>query len=261
MVEACLAGRDAGWKHFITDYLPFAQALLERHYPRLASRREPLLREVLLRARDQDSQFLRDYNGHSEREFLVHLREHVLRILEEAEPAVPAPEIPVSWESFEQAFAGLTAVERQVVWLHLLNPRSDDIALMLRADQPSVTAILSRAQDQLRAAAAHWSADMLAQNRHLLAQQARERPTKDCPRPQTFLRLLDGQNPWRDRSESEQHLITCWFCIDRICRFREVSRVARLTQPLPETDAEAHARAIGLTFAPPSRWKRLLGAR
>lgn len=260
MVDACLAAQDAGWKHFITDYLPFAGLVLDRHYPQLIPRRESLLREVLLRSRDQDNQFFRDYRGRGEREFLLHLREHVLRVLEEAEPAVPPPEMPLPWESFDQAFRKLTALERQVVWLYVLNPRADDAALMLRADQPSVTAILTRAQDHLRTSLDHWSSGMLEQNRHLLAHQARRLQTKDCPENKVFLRLLDGQNTWRDRYELEQHLITCWYCVDRLCRFREIYRLSRLTKPFPESEAEPYAKAIGLSFPPPSGWKRFFGA-
>jgi hypothetical protein len=258
-VEACLAGQEAGWKHFITDYLPFAGLLLERHYPQLAARRQALLREVLLRARDQDCQFFRDYGGHSEREFLLHLRGLVLHVLEEAEPVAPDPEIPLPWESFEGSFSALTALERQVVWLFLLCPRAADAPLMLRADQPSVSAILGRAQERLRATLDHWSADTLEQNRHHLLAEARRRQTKDCPDPRAWLRLLDGQITWRDRQEFEQHLVACWFCVDRLCCFREVHWASRLIQPLTEAEARPIAKAIGLTFRPPSRWKRLFG--
>ncbi len=260
MVAACIAGEETGWRRFITDYLPFAGLLLERHYPGLAGRREGLLREVLLRARDQDLRFFRDYRGHSEREFLVHLRDHVLGVLEEAQPAVPPPEVPLSWEAFEQAFEKLTALEKQVVWLYLLSPRAEDTALMLRADRPSVEAILGRAQEQLRAAVDHWSAEMLEQNRHVLVPHARERRTKECPEPATFLRLLDGQNPWRVRYGTEQHLAGCWHCVDLLCRFREAARLARLAQPLSEDQAERFAEALGFRVAPP-KWKRLLGLR
>jgi hypothetical protein len=259
LVEACLANQDAGWKRFVTDYLPFAGLLLERHYPQLVPRRETLLREVLLRARDQDHQFFRDYRGHSEREFLVHLRGLVLHVLEETEPAVPAPEIPLSWESFEGSLSGLTALERQVAWLFLLCPRAEDAPLLLRADQPSVTVMLGRAQEQLRAALDHWSADLLEQNRHLLAAEARLRQTKDCPDPRAWLRLLDGQITWRDRQDLERHLTACWCCVDRLCRFREVMRLSRLVQPFTETEAEPFAKAIGVSFAPPSSWKRVWG--
>jgi len=259
MVESCLAGQDDGWRHFLTQYLPFAAALIDRHYPELASRRESLLREVLLRARDQDTQFFRDYRGHSEREFLVHLRGHVLRVLEENEPGA-APEVLLEWDDFERAFASLTALERQAVWLRLLSPKAGDMARLLRADQPSVDAIQARTQEQLRAALDHWSADLLERNRHRLADQARARRTVECPDPRAFLRLLDGQNPWRDREEAEHHLAACWYCVDLLCRFREVARLAKLSPPWTPAQAEPYARAIGVAFEQPSRWRRLLGS-
>ena len=259
MVEACLAGQDSGWKHFLLEYLPFAALLVERHYPQLNLRRETVLREVLLRARDQEAQFFREYQGHGEREFVLHLREHVLRVLEEAAPETPAPEIRLTWEEFERAFAPLTALERQAVWMFVLNPRADDIALMLRADQPSVDAILSRAQERLRASADHWSATMLAENGHLLSREPSARRTNECPDGRTFLRLLDGQNTWRERLDLERHLAACWYCVDVLCRFREVYRLRQLARPLSEAEAEPYARTIGLTFPSPARWKRLLG--
>jgi hypothetical protein len=258
MVEACLAGQDTGWQHFITDCLPFAGLLLDRHYPELAPQRDNLLREVLLRSRDQDAQFFRDYHGHSEREFLLHLREHVLGILQEAGPAGRPPAILLPWETFESAFRELTALERQVVWLYLLSPAAEDTALMLRADRASIDAILNRAQERLRRAADHWSADLLEQNRHLLAAHVRTLPVQDCPDAKAFIRLLDGQNPWCDRHELEHHLVACWRCVDRLCRFREVSRLSKLVTPWTPAEAEPYAAAAGLTFAPRPRWKRLL---
>ena len=245
MVEACLSNHPSGWKHFVAAYLPFASLLLDRHYPQLAPRRESLLREVLLRSRDHDNLFFRDYRGHSEREFLLHLRELALLVFEEAEPAVPPPEIPLPFDLFAQAFSSLTALERQVVWLYLLHPDAPDTPLLLRADVASITAMLSRAQDLLRAALDRWSASLLAQNRHLLAQHARTLQTKDCPPPKAFLHHIDGQITWRDRQDLEHHLTQCWFCIDLIARFREIYRLARLIQPLSDPEADPYVRTIG----------------
>src|SRR6185503_11594215 len=140
LVRQCLDPDAAAWRHFITDYLPLAGVLVDRHYPQLAPRREALLREVLLRARDEQARFLRDYRGGSEREFLLHLREMVLSVLDEAAPVAPVPETPLEWETFEAALAPLTPLEKQVVWLDILNPREPDIAVMLRTDDRSVTA-------------------------------------------------------------------------------------------------------------------------
>ena len=260
LVRQCLDPDASAWRHFITDYLPFAGLLLDRHYPQLAPLREALLREVLLRARDEQSRFFRDYRGRSEREFLLHLREMVLSVLDEAAPVAPIPETPLDWETFEAALAPLTALEKQVVWLDALNPREPDLAIMLRMDDRSVAAARQKAQDLLRAQCDRWSADQLVQNRYLLALAVRSRATKDCAEARVFLHLLDGQLTWRDRTELERHLEQCWHCVDALCRLREAARLGRVSRPFTEAEAQPYFRALGLSPEPAPRWKRWLGA-
>jgi hypothetical protein len=260
LVRQCLDPDAPAWRHFITDYLPLAGLLLDRHYPQLAPRREALLREVLLRARDEQARFLRDYRGRSEREFLLHLREMVLSVFDEAAPVAPVPETPLEWETFEAALAPLTALEKQVVWLDTLNPREPDLAVMLRLDDRSVAAARQKAQDLLRAHCDRWSADQLVQNRYRLALAVRSRATKDCAEARVFLHLLDGQLTWRDRTELERHLEQCWHCVDALCRLREAARLGRVAQPFTETEAQPYFRVLGLAPEPAPRWKRWLGA-
>ncbi|MBI3664961.1 MAG: hypothetical protein HY236_01850 [Acidobacteria bacterium] len=68
MVAQCLAQQDSAWRHFVTHYLPFAAAVLDRHFPELSPRREELLRLALLEARAGEIRFFREYHGQSERE-------------------------------------------------------------------------------------------------------------------------------------------------------------------------------------------------
>ncbi|MBI3694253.1 MAG: hypothetical protein HY238_05370 [Acidobacteria bacterium] len=259
MVTQCLEGQPSGWKQFVSEYLPFAATVLDRHFPRLSARRDELLRELLLRVRDEDARFFRDYSGHSEREFLMHLREYVLGVGEEQEAPAPAPEIPLEWDVFDRALTGLSALERQMVWMFLLSPNNDDTDQILRVDPKAVTTLLARAQEGLRAACDRWNPEMLAQNRHLLDQEARARRTKECPAPKVFLRALDGQITWRDREELDRHLAGCWHCVDQFCRFREILFLSRRTQPLPDPETEAYLKVLGIEARPPSRWKCLLG--
>ena len=259
MVAQCLEGQAAGWKHFIREYLPFAAAVLDRHFPQPPELRDATLREALLRARDQDDQFFRDYAGHSEREFLLHLREHALAIAEELEPAQAIPEIPLDWEVFGKALEQWSALERQIVWTFVLGPMTDDTAQILRQAPKSVEATLAKAQESLRAACDRWNPEMIAQNRRLLAEQARAGRTSDCAAPKTFLRLLDGQLTWRDRTDLERHMTACWHCVDLLCRFREIVFLTRQARPFPEPEVEACSKLLGIETQHPSRWKRLLG--
>ncbi len=64
---------------------------------------------------------------------------------------------------------------------------------------------------------------------------------------------------WRDREELDRHLAGCWHCVDQFCRFRETLFLSRRAHPLPEREAEAYLRVLGIEVRAPSRWKRLLG--
>jgi hypothetical protein len=260
MVQQCAALEDSGWRAFIFEYLPFAGALLDRYGPQLASRRGGLLREVLLRARDGQAAFFRDYRGQSEREFLLHLREMVLSVLEEAEPVAPPPAVLLDWDAFAAALGPLTALEKQAVWMEVLNPRETEAALMLRMDERSLASAREKSQQALRSACDRWSADLLLQNRGRLARRARTLAASGCVETRLLLRSLDGQITWRDRAELERHLEQCWHCVDRLCRLREVLRLSRQVAPLTAAEAQPYCQAIGLAAVPESRWKRWLGA-
>ena len=239
MVAGCLAGRDSAWKHFVTVYIPFAAALFDRHClgPRL--RKEEFLGEMLRQAREQDARFFREYQGQSEREFLLHLRGHALRGAGQAEPE---PEIILDWQVFEGALQALTALERQIVWLHLLGPQTDDADKLLRLSPETVKGVMHKAQEALRQASQRWNQEMLFANRRSLTPAARSRRTEDCVEAKVFLRLVDGQISWRDRLDLERHLTLCWRCVDELCRFREVIHLARQLRPLSPVETESYLR-------------------
>ncbi|MBI3664960.1 MAG: hypothetical protein HY236_01845 [Acidobacteria bacterium] len=144
--------------------------------------------------------------------------------------------------------------------MSVLNPAAD-ADKMLHLDEKTVAATMGKAQELLRGRSDRWSADMLAQNRPLLAKTAAALAPKDCPEPKQFLRLLDGQITWRGRLEVEHHMTLCWRCVDQMCRFREVSALARLSSPLSDSAAEPYWTALGLRTAAPPLWKRLFGMR
>ena len=191
----------------------------------------------------------------------MHLREHALGIGEEQQAPPPAPELALEWEVFDRALAGLSALERQIVWMFVLSPSHDDTKQILRLDAKTAVAVLARAQEALRTSSDRWNTEMLAGNRHLLAQEARSRRAKDCPAQRIFLRTLDGQITWRDREELDHHLAGCWHCVDLFCRFREILFLSRGLQPLSEPESEAYLKMLGLEVRAGSRWRRLLGKR
>ena len=256
LAAQCLAGSDDAWRRFITRYMPFAAAILDRYRPDAGTNRREWLEKILASARGPDAGFFREYQGQSEREFLLHLREHVLTAAPAGQLSQDPPSAsPLDWEVFEKALSGLTALERQIVWTSMLSPAAGDADKVLRLDPATVLAVMSKAQELLRDLCGMWSDQMLGQNRVRLAQRARLSPAGDCPVPRLYLRMLDGQITWRDRSELEQHLCRCWYCVDILCRFREVTFLWDQAQPLLDSDAQAYCQRLGLRDSGASRWR------
>jgi len=258
MAAGCLAGQEAAWREFVSRYLPVAGAVIGRHFPHQDARRQEALLEVLSQAREQDGSFFREYQGQSERDFLVHLRELALRAVEDRQPP---PEIPLEWETFERALGSLSAIDRQVIWLLILRPGAIDIDRILSLPASTVAAKIDAAQDLLRQGCDRWSASLLEENSPTLRRTACERRTEDCPDPRRFLRLLDGQITWRDREETEQHLAQCWRCVDALCRLREAVFLQGQARPLEDAVVQSCWKALGLEVRQPPLWRRALGRR
>ncbi len=260
MARQCQEEQPAGWRYFIKHYLPFAAALLDRHCPESAPKRDALLEQILQRSRRQDSQFFRDYRGQSEREFLLYFRDSVLAVVsEQAAPADRPAEMVLEWEVFQKSLEGFSPLEQQAIWMFLICPRARDWNEILSLESKSAQAVLAKAQDAIRAAWNEWNPEMLAANRSALMQAARSSGTNNCPDAKAFVRLLDGQITWRDRADIERHTAGCWYCVDVLCRLREAAFVARQVQPLPDTETRKYLSGLGIGIARPSSWKRFLG--
>ncbi len=260
MARQCQDGHPAGWRHFVKYYLPFAAALVDRHCSESAPKRDALLEEVLQRSRGQNFHFFRNYQGQSEREFLLYFRDYVLAIAQEqAAPPERPPQIVLEWELFQRSLEGFSLLERQAIWMFLLCPWASDWSEILNLEPKSAHAILAKAQDAMRAAYEEWNPEMLPQNRNALAQTARSLAANNCPATRAFVRLLDGQITWRDRADIERHTAGCWCCVDVLCRLREAAFVARRIQPLPDAETERYLSGLGIGIARPSKWKRFLG--
>jgi hypothetical protein len=80
--------------------------------------------------------------------------------------------------------------------------------------------------------------------------------TKECLPAKAFFDVIDGRATWRGREEMESHVKGCWHCLDRYCRLLEVVDTLRASKPLPELEAEAYRRLLGIETPKRSFWKR-----
>jgi hypothetical protein len=258
MVSQCRAGEAAGWRHFVAHYVTFIRSLLDRHFSELRNHHDSLLNDVLVRARAEDGQLFLSFSAQSEREFLVHLREFIATVAEEA-VAPEGREDPLGWDVFAGALQDLSLLEKEAVWMILLAPAAHDAHEVLRIDNKSTAEALLKAQDALRGACDTWSADLLTQSRRALAEHARSIPAIHCQSPKSFLRLLDGEMTWRDRLELEHHTTSCWRCLDLLCRFQEVVFVAGQSRTLSHEEAEPYWKLLQIEARQRRGWKRLFG--
>jgi len=190
-----------------------------------------------------------------ERTFVAELRQHVLRAVE-ADRASAAPEISIDIEALGAALEPLTLTEKLVAWFETMYYAVSDTGRMLRMSPQTAEKIRARAAELIRGSLDAWRSSVLPENGPLLGQAASALSTKDCLPAKAFFDVIDGRTTWRGREEMEQHVKGCWHCLDHYCRLLEVVDVLRASKPLPEAEAEAYKRLLGIEAPKRSFWKR-----
>jgi hypothetical protein len=251
MVRDCRAGRPAGWRYFVANYVPVIRKLADHYQGGPAA-----LEGALLAVRNPQSKIFESLEPSPERWFVAELRQRVI-----AEMPIPAVEIPLDLEDVAAALAPLTLTEKQAAWTESMGYSAEEAGAMLRMAPSTVTKIRNRAADLLRGRLNAWRRAVLTDNGASLSLAAKAAQTGECPGAKTFLDVLDGRTSWRGREEMEQHVGKCWHCIDHFCRMAEVIHVLRGVQPLGDAEAEPFHRLLGIAAEDRGLWKRLLARR
>jgi hypothetical protein len=250
MVQDCRANKPEGWAYFISNYVPLIRKLLA-HYGDSAA-----VDRVLLAIHKPDSSMFQSMEPSPERWFIAELRQKVL-----AETPLPAPQIEVDLETLAAAFEPLTLVEKQVSWIETMNYDAAETGAMMRMAPKTVEKIRDRAAELLRGKVDAWRRSVLVENGRLLSEAATAAAGKDCLPVKLFLDILDGRTTWRGRETMEQHVLSCWHCIDHFSRMVEVVELIRGVQPLTEQESAPYRQLLGIQVPKPAFWKRLLTKR
>ena len=248
MIQDCRANRPEGWSYFLTNYLPVVRQFLKHYFPDRAA--DQSLLERVLRAN-----LFQSLDPAPERTFVAELRQHVLRAVEADRPSA-APEISIDIETLGAALEPLTLTEKLTAWFETMRYGAPDTGRMLRMSPQTVEKIRARATELIRGSVDAWRSTLLADNGPLLGQAASALSTQDCLPAKAFFDVIDGRTTWRGREEMEQHVKGCWHCLDHYCRLLEVVDVLRASKPLPEAEAEAYKRLLGIEAPKRSFWKR-----
>jgi hypothetical protein len=238
MIQDCRADKPEGWSYLIATYVPLIRKLLA-HYAGPGDSGE--LERVLVAARQPESSLFHSVEPAPERWFIAELRQKVLAELHD-----PKPEIEVDLETVASAFEPLTMIEKQVAWIETMSYDHATTGAMLRMAPQTVEKMRERAAELLRGKVDLWRRTLLAENGRALGRAAAAVSTNDCLQAKFFLDVLDGRTTWRGRETMEQHLRSCWRCIDHFSRMAEVVELIRGVQPLTEAEAEPFRKLLGL---------------
>jgi hypothetical protein len=146
--------------------------------------------------------------------------------------------------------------ERQAVWFETMRYAPAETGPMLRISAQTVEKVRERAAEMIRGKQDSWSRTLLAENGVALGKEAQAGRGADCLPSKAFLDVIEGRSVWREREVMDQHLRSCWHCVDHFCRLVEVNEWLRGNQPLTPAEAAPFFQLLGVV-TPKSGWKRL----
>ncbi len=252
VLPGCENGDADCWRFFLTTYTPIASRLLAAYVPELSEEaRTALWRDALQALAADDFKRLREFDHQAEREFLVDLKSFVLE-LAAIRLGEPGGESRLSSESVRGRLDGRPIAHQEILLLKLGGYSESDIEKVLVIPATLVASALAPAAG---AAPLGGSAVPAAGARAWLGflHEIHAARTPDCPDRRIFVRILDGQISWYDKTPAETHMAKCLHCLDFWASLREADSFRRQTAPIPESQVAGFLPALALAAAPEGR--------
>jgi len=249
MAEDCARGERLGWMEFVRDFAEIGRSLLAHYFPTLVPELDEHLVALFRRAGAQTPQrantgcagdpaggaWFAGLSFTNEREFMMAFRDLVFAYGREQE-RVPAPVITL--DQVRTTMRDLTLLERELLWLFIKGYDAPRIAAIMMNAAATAEAVQRIAPERLAAIVPGAGPGALAVSAGVLMELAEQSKTDQCTSLKTFNNLVNGQISWRERELAEQHMSSCFYCINRFTAFQEMVRlrkdVARLTAPQVE---------------------------
>ena len=242
ILSGCPKGEPECWKEFARGYSPYATFVLEHSFPELKQDVAGHVDRIFAKTREGD--FFQAFQGRREREFLLHFRELVC---DYGWSLTKIPETLIDREMIAKITDGFSLIQREILWASL---KGIDISLahaILRVDESTVTEVFQKANANLRGLMDRWSENTLAGSGQSLLRAVRDWGGQECLDNDTYGKIVDGQISWRDREKAEQHVRSCFYCIDRFTSYQEVVYCLRKLPAAAEADVSRILAAVGIS--------------
>lgn len=246
MIPDCRANQARGWHYFVEIFVPPLRWLVNRY-----GGDETALRQLLHGLKP-----FPDFEPMVEREFVTALRPRVVAVTGWKGGLAGTLDL----EAFKAGTAELTLLERQLTWFETLGYSDVDAGRLCRVSTETARKSRDRAAEMLRTSLDSWTADIVAANGQILADQARANVPAE-PQPfRHYVDVIDGRMTWQNRVGVDRSLGESWYEVDHFCRVREADAAMRETKPFVLESAEAapFLDLFGVKAPKPPLWKRLL---
>jgi hypothetical protein len=256
LLAGCEAGDREAWGAFLAQYTPVVFQLLGVSVARTPEKRLELWRGLLSTLSTGNFERLRAFSHHSEREFLVDLREALLaQAVPHADRSQDAKSPPSpTVDTLEAILKGLPLIHQEIVFLTLAGYSQATLEKMLRITpsvaqsglgrlQADYALVLERSEDRCL-----WPAAWLE-----ITHGARGAKQQDCTPLRLLIRILDGQASWYDKNPVEEHRSACLHCLELWASLVEVVFWEREAKPWPAEKVESLLAALPLEAPRPSK--------
>ena len=234
MAEDCARGERLGWQEFVRDFAGIARRLLSQYFPTLLPDSDQHLVSIFQRAQASGASWFTGLKFSNEREFMMAFRELVFAYGREKEAPPPAT---VTLDELQAAVNDLNLLERELLWLIVKGYDPQSIAAIMMHAAATAESVQRTAQERLSPLAA--SPEALKACARSLMESAEQLKSEQCLALRTFNNLVNGQITWRERELAEEHMKSCFYCMDRFTTFQELIRLRKDTPRLPENEVDA----------------------
>jgi hypothetical protein len=264
VLPGCEEGNPEAWRAFLRDYTFTALQAFSIYTPWAPDARLDGWRDALGGLTANNYEELRKFSHQSEREFLVGLRAFLQDwAATKVPPAGDATSPPTpTTDALTALLSGLPLLHQEIAFLALAGYSQATIEKILR----TTPAVAEDGLQRLRASYAPvvertsdrclWPAAWIG-----ICRKARADEQKDCTPLRQFVRILDGQASWYDKSPAETHRAKCLHCLELWTSLLEVAAWDRMRQAWPAEKIEPLLAAVPLKQEKrkPSLIARMLG--